>query len=69
MSSQPLVCNTVTVNSPATDKGPDTILGSKELDKIEPQLAPFDIDFDEIQKEFVNALRLLDAGLLSPNGV
>ena len=63
------MCNTVTVNSPATDKGPDTILGSKELDKIEPQLAPFDIDFDEKQKEFVNALRLLDAGLLSPNGV
>ena len=69
MSSQPLVCNTVTVNSPAIDKGPDTKLGSKESDKIEPQLASFDIDFDEKQKEFINALRLMDAGLLSPNGV
>ena len=63
------MCNTVTVNSPATDKGSDRILGSKESDKIEPQLAPFDLNFDEKQKEFVNALRLLDAGLLSPNGV
>ena len=63
------MCNSVTVNSPATDKGPDTILGSKESDKIEPQLVPFNIDFDEKQKELVNALRLLDARLLSPNGV
>ena len=45
------------------------MLGSKESDKIEPQKAPFDIDFDEKQKEFVNALRLMDAGLLTPNGV
>ena len=46
------------------------MLGSKESDKmIEPQIAPFDIDFDEKQKEFVNALRLMEAGLLTPNGV
>ena len=44
------------------------MLGSKESDKIEPQLASFDIDFDEKQKEFVSALRLMDAGLLTPNG-
>ena len=69
MSSQTFLCNTVTVNSPSVDKGPDTILGSKESDKIEPQKAPFDINFDEKQKEFVNALRLMDAGLLTPNGV
>ena len=45
------MCNSVTVNSPATDKGPDTILGSKESDKIEPQLVPFNFDYDEKQKE------------------
>ena len=46
------------------------MMGSKESDKmIEPQIAPFDIDFDEKQKEFVNALRLLEAGILTPNGV